>query len=515
MAPGAGGWGLRPLPLLLPLLLGAVLLVLGPDGIRERRGPIAVPDPAAEPPELTDRGGIRQVVTRHPAERLVLDTSPPRDTVRLLWLGGRTASPGASAALVLDGSGGLLSVDPRLRVHRLAAALGERELLSAAAAPGGGWWVTDAGGELIRLGPDGKVVESVRTAFSYPHVASDAGGRAWLVRSPHRFAYRWDSAGSPLLIRLGRSGAQQHLVGRALVPDHVLLQELANAGSVAVRGDTLYYAPFIRDQVIALSGSGETLWVASRGLPGHAGQPRFEVAGRRVLIDYHPINLGLVIGPDDRLYVLSTTGGSTTEGRLDIFDRQTGVLLRSTPLPTTQPSLAVDRSGRVYLLDERALLTGLGPRRRERLEPFDLEQRGGGRISLAELRGRVVLVNFWATWCPPCVRELPALDRLDREIADSGFVLLAVNEDVDTAALPGFLQRVRIAAPVLLGGGRMKLRYHYPGLPYTMLLDREGRVVQRWAGELDESRLAALRTAIEAELRLGAPGPIGHHAGGG
>ncbi|HXG44408.1 MAG TPA: TlpA disulfide reductase family protein [Gemmatimonadales bacterium] len=261
-----------------------------------------------------------------------------------------------------------------------------------------------------------------------------------------------------------------------------------------------------------MTSAGDTLWVAARGLPQSTEDPRFEVAEGRVVIAYHPVNLGAVIGPDGHLYVLSTAGETTRLGRLDVFDRATGVLLRSAELPTALPTLAADRTGRVYILDERALLTGTHPGHREPLKPFRLASLRGGQVALDVLRGKVVLLDFWATWCAPCREELPTLARLEREVADSDFVFLTVNEDEDSAAVPGFLERLGLSFPVLLGRGRMRDEYHYPGLPHTVLLDRDGRVVRRWSGYLDEARLAALRGALQAELRLGAETGSGHPA---
>jgi thiol-disulfide isomerase/thioredoxin len=453
---------------------------------------------------VRQKGSVRLVVTRRPAERLLLDSTRPSEPIQLLWLGGLPAHPRGSASVVLDREGNLLEVDSQLRARPLWAAIGEREILSVAPGPGGDLWLTDASGQLLRLGPDGQLRESLATGFSYPQVSSDARGNAWLVRSAARFAYRWDSAGAPLLIGIEAPSARQTPIGRAVVPAHVLLQDLANAGAAVAVADTLYYVPFIRDQVVAMTSTGDTLWVATRDLPQSTEEPRFEIADGHVVIDYHPVNLGAVIGPDGHLYVLSTAGVTTRLGRLDVFDRETGVLLRSALLPTALPTLAADRAGRVYLLDERTLLTGTNPGHREPLKPFRLAALGGGQVSLEALRGKVVLLNFWATWCAPCREELPALARLKQEIPDPDFVLLTVNEDVDTARVPEFLERLGLSVPVLLGRGRMRDEYHYPGLPHTVLLDREGSVVRRWSGYLDEPRLRVLRAALQAELRLGA-----------
>ncbi len=456
------------------------------------RGPVAVPTPNGDAPE-----------------RLLPDTLPPRQDVRLLWLEGRAAQPREGGALVLDGAGGVLLVDARLRVRRLALSLGGRELLSIAPAAHDGVWATDAAGSLIRLDERGRLVSVRRTAFAYPAVgANPSSGEAWVVRSAERFAYTADSIGAPLLLRLPATAGAPLGVGRAVRPAHFLLADLANAGHVAVSGGVVYYAPFIRDEVIALGPSGDTLWVTRRGLPQTTREPRFEVRGRRVVIDYHPVNLGIALGLDGRLYVLSTPGFTTRESRLDVLDPASGRLLRTARLPTALPTLAADRDGRVYLLDPFRLLSGVPPGAREPAPSFDLPTRRGGRLRSADLRGRVVLLNFWASWCGPCRIEMPALDSLRRESADSGFVFLAINEERDTAAAGRFLDRYRFEFPVVLGRGRMRDRFHYPGLPYTVLLDRAGRVAGRWAGFAGPEQLQAIRALVRAELARGGPA---HH----
>ncbi len=494
-------WGagriLRP----VLVLLGGVGIALASSGLRRpapepSRGPVSIPNPGGKRPE-----------------RLLPDTIPPRRDVRLLWLEGRSAQPTGDGAIVLDGAGGVLSIDARLRIRRVRVELEGREPASVAPAADGGLWLTDASGALLRADPEGRVTLSRQPSFSYPTVAGDASGRdVWLVRSAERFAYNLPSPGAPLMIRLGTGGRDSGTVGTALEPAHVLLGDLANAGRVAVGDSVLYYAPFIRDEVIALSPSGDTVWVTRRGLPQTTQDPRFQVQGKRVVVDYHPVNLGIALGPDGRLYVLSTAGLTTIGGRLDVFDRSSGRLLRSAPLPTALPTVAVDDEGRVYLLDPLRLLTGVPPSQREAIPAFDLPTVRGGRLSAAALRGRVVLLNFWASWCAPCRTEMPALDSLRREITDTTFVFVGVNEEKDTAAARAFLDDLGFDFPVVLGRGRLREQFHYPGLPYTVLVDRDGKVVNRWIGFAGPDQMQSIRALIRSELHRGAHG--GHHGRG-
>ena len=114
------------------------------------------------------------------------------------------------------------------------------------------------------------------------------------------------------------------------------------------------------------------------------------------------------------------------------------------------------------------------------------ERPGGGELVMAELRGRPLLVNFWATWCPPCVREMPALDRLAQAHAAK---LRVVGLAIDgRAPVEAFLKRqpVRFDIGLAAAAGTdlsRTLGNHAGGLPFTVLLDAKGAVVQRKIGE--------------------------------
>lgn len=509
---GVAGRG-RPRPVLLVVLalsLGAVAWAVLEQGRAVVRGPIAVPNPDAEPVTEFAVGRVRHVVAPDAPERLMPDTSFPEGPARLLWLQGRTAAPLADGgAVVPDGAGGLARFDSRLAPGRPIMVAGQ-ELTSGAGTRDGSVWVTDAQGVVSRVAVNGKLFQLAARPFDYPAIAADpARDEVWLVRSPARWSYHLPS-GAPLLVRLDSSGAVAARAGTMAVPTERLLTEFANTGQVAVSGDTVYFAPFIRDEVMALSVDGDTLWVVSRELPQTTRQPRFVVEGGSPSIDYFPVNLGVTVGPDGRLYVLSTPGFTTSESRLDVLDRLTGNPVRSAVLPTALPTIAADRGGRVHLLETFRLLAGTPPADRPPLADFDLERLGGGRMTLADIRGKVALLNFWASWCGPCRVEMPSLDSLRREISDSGFVFLALNEDVEPSKAEEFVRELQLDFPVLLGRGRLRERYHYLGLPFTVLLDREGKVVQRWLGFTGPEQIQAERSLIQAELERQVMAPEAH-----
>ncbi|MGH7526728.1 MAG: redoxin domain-containing protein [Gemmatimonadales bacterium] len=480
----------KPIPLLAigsaAVLAAAALSRAAPA---TARGPVAVPSPDGAGPQ-----------------RLIPDTLPPEGPVRVLWLLGKATQPSGTgeARLAVDGAGGVLSIDARLAVSRLPLQLGGREVGSVAPAPDGVLWLTDAAGDLIQVDDRGRITSAGPAPFAYPTIVGDPlSGDLWMVRSTERFGYRSEAIESPLLIRFRGGRDDTASVGRAVRPEHSLLLDLANAGHLVAGPGVLYYAPFIRDEIVALATTGDTLWVTRRKLPQSTAEPRFEVREKQVVIDYHPVNLGIALGPDRLLYVLSTPGFTTIESRLDVLDPATGRLLRTARLSTAQPTIAVGRDGRAYLLDPFHLLSGVPEREREMAPDFDLPTVRGGRLSSAALRGRVVLLNFWASWCAPCRTEMPALDSLRRGIADRDFVFLAVNEEEDIEAARVFIDEFGFDFPVLLGKGSLRQRFHYPGLPYTVLLDRTSRIAARWIGFAGPQQLQAMRALIRTELDRG------------
>ena len=108
---------------------------------------------------------------------------------------------------------------------------------------------------------------------------------------------------------------------------------------------------------------------------------------------------------------------------------------------------------------------------------FTLRTMNGPNLRLAEQRGRVVMVNFWATWCGPCRQEMPHLNRLYEKYRASGFVLLGINVDDDTRNAADVAAKLGLKFPVLLDTdkGVSKL-YDLSTMPSTVLIDRDGKV---------------------------------------
>ncbi len=108
---------------------------------------------------------------------------------------------------------------------------------------------------------------------------------------------------------------------------------------------------------------------------------------------------------------------------------------------------------------------------------FTLADLQGKQWTLKGLRGKVVLVNFWATWCQPCRKEMPDLDTLYTRFKDQGLVVLAVSAD-ETEKVKPFIEQGRFTFPVLLDtGGKVSEMLHVEGIPKTFIYDRSGNLV--------------------------------------
>ena len=97
--------------------------------------------------------------------------------------------------------------------------------------------------------------------------------------------------------------------------------------------------------------------------------------------------------------------------------------------------------------------------------------------TLHELHGKVVLVNFWATWCPPCRKEMPDLDALYRKFKDQGLVILAI-DDEEVGKIKPYLAEQPVTYPILLDAGRKANEsFRIDGIPKSFVYDREGKLV--------------------------------------
>ncbi len=117
----------------------------------------------------------------------------------------------------------------------------------------------------------------------------------------------------------------------------------------------------------------------------------------------------------------------------------------------------------------------------------DLSQK---KVKLADFKGKVVILNFFATWCPPCRMEIPELVKLYRLNKEKGLVVLGISldEDVPLQGLMTFVKDMKITYPILMGSKDVLEKYEISGVPTTILINRDGKTFTRYDGLVPASR---------------------------
>jgi peroxiredoxin len=118
---------------------------------------------------------------------------------------------------------------------------------------------------------------------------------------------------------------------------------------------------------------------------------------------------------------------------------------------------------------------------------FTLPGLDGQMVSLADFRGKVVLLNIWATWCPPCVEEMPSMEKLYQTLKAEGFEILAVSMDESGAqAVLPFMKKHKLSFPALTDTkGVLKSLYQTTGVPESFIIDKDGIIVEKVIGPRD------------------------------
>ncbi len=358
----------------------------------------------------------------------------------------------------------LIAFDGDLHVVRTVTDPRISSPVAVAPYPDGRLLITERTGEGVVFDTAGKPVREWESPFPASLYATE-GTRILASRSPYFVQFIAEDGSVPLLWLLDTLGHRRQGLGIAHVPDIRYLAQLENSGPTVLSHDVVYFAPLAHDEVLRLDGTGSPGW--------HSG----------------------------RLYVLGGQDSAATRLRLDVLNRETGQIVAARVLGTPATAIAVNRHGRIRVLDPAALIAQTPTQGRDPFAPsFALPDLTGKPARLADYRGKVTLVNFWASWCAPCREEFPHMAELYSEFKRADFDIAAISDDVSGSKMRAFVREFRPPFPILVGGGRMKAAYHYRGLPYSVLLDRHGRVIERFFGFGGESEFRHLRDLIAREI---------------
>jgi cytochrome c biogenesis protein CcmG/thiol:disulfide interchange protein DsbE len=124
---------------------------------------------------------------------------------------------------------------------------------------------------------------------------------------------------------------------------------------------------------------------------------------------------------------------------------------------------------------------------------------GGSSLKLSDYKGKVVLVNFWATWCPPCREEIPDFIKVRNSLNAKGFEIIGIAMDEGGAKVVApFAKEYGITYPLVLGNRDVTKRYGgIRGIPTSFLIDRDGKIAEKWVGMISEE---TLEKAVKAVL---------------
>ena len=132
--------------------------------------------------------------------------------------------------------------------------------------------------------------------------------------------------------------------------------------------------------------------------------------------------------------------------------------------------------------------------------PLRLPLLGGGEMDLSSYHGRVLLLNFWATWCEPCKAEMPVFERAQQQYRDRGLAVLGVDFQERDEEITAFLDQVGVTFPTLLDRtGEVSRQWRATGLPTTFLIDRQGTIRDVRVGAFTDAMLEERLTKLLAE----------------
>jgi thiol-disulfide isomerase/thioredoxin len=365
----------------------------------------------------------------------------------------------------------------------------------AVAWSGDHWIVVERDDRVIPV-RDNRPAFSLETPFA-PVTMARFGDGLVAARSPFATSMTPEPAASPLLVELtmmGKAMATFDTIGR---PPDRRSTAIANAGHVAGTDSLAFFAFLTRDEIRAYDRSGRRRWTADRGFTWPV-QPSIPPGGGPADLHYRPVNLAITTH-GGLVYVLAFSDSVATSMRLDAFEAETGVLAHSWPVPTRTPLISADEGGALWVAPADTLNRLALPEGDAALE-FRLQTKAGDTLDSRSLRGKVVLVNIWASWCGPCRDEFPLMAQLSRELPAEEFSIVAVSEDRDENAARWFLAEFSPPFTVVWGRGALNSTLRFRGLPFSVLLDRQGRILHRYVGFGGPAQFARMREDIERAI---------------
>ncbi|MFI3187490.1 MAG: TlpA disulfide reductase family protein [Methylococcaceae bacterium] len=134
------------------------------------------------------------------------------------------------------------------------------------------------------------------------------------------------------------------------------------------------------------------------------------------------------------------------------------------------------------------------------LPEFNLSDLSGHQHNMSEWRGKIIVINFWATWCPPCRKEIPDFIAVQEQYADQGLQFIGIALE-DPEPVAEYLTTIKLNYPILLGGDNGINLSHQLGnsidaVPYTLIVDRQGNIVDRHPGEFSKEQLLTVITPL-------------------
>lgn len=484
----------------------AILLWTFPTACGTDPGPPGIPfQDAPTPITVEGSDGEPVIFNASAAESLVVREGLPRGhEATLLFLGGRAATPfpgGGSGWADLEGDRALV-FDARGRIRSVLQ--GGREGSAPLTSPVSvipqedGIRVEERDGGAVFF-PAAERPERVGPSALEPVVGGGAGVRL-SARSVLLFSLAPVREGDPLLWHVTDDGTSRPM-GRVTQTANGALGQLTNTGwAAASPSGESYFGFALRPEVLAFDREGKVLWRARWSPEGEVPAPRLTAEEGVLGVDFSVIQHGIAVGRDGNIYILAASRRRASPDRLLVLDR-TGRLLREGDVPAPGAAILVDRKGRVFVRPFEDVMTDETPAGRTAFPGFRLPALDGeGSVDLEDFSGQVVVVNFWASWCPPCRREIPLLDDLARELGD-GVSVIGLNEDIQPAAGLRFLEELGgVSYANAAGFGDLRARYRYRGLPYTVVLNADHQVVRSAYGfgtSIEPLRKAVLEALSE------------------